>query len=324
MIRMSKLIKLLKLVAYCATLLLALLLLSFFLIDAEPRRLDSQTRANAPGSFVTLDDGVVHYELTGLSGRRTVVLVHGGGPNSYEVLTPLTAALVKENHRVLRYDLYGHGYSDRPKTVYNPDLFDRQLEQLLSKLGISVPLDLVGFSLGGLIAATYAARHPERVRSLTLIAPAGLETHFSLALKLATYPIVGEYLFKVFGRKIVERGFGVMQHAPKYVEHCLHDEMAFLEFEGTRRAALSVLRNMPVGRADVFERVGQQRFPVLAIFGQYDTSVPSAAGTRLKQLIPRLEFHQIANASHGLVYDNGEQVGGFITNVLRLRSSPES
>jgi len=108
-----------------------------------------------------------------------------------------------------------------------------------------------------------------------------------------------------------------MTHAPKYVEHCLSDEMPLTEFEGTRRAALSVLRNIPLGRSNVFQIVGRQRFPVLAIYGEYDNvSLASDIG-HLKQLIPRVKVAEINNASHGaLVFDNAEEVGRVIINFL--------
>ena len=314
----KKLSRILKACAALSVVLVAVLLLSYYLNNPEPRRLDAQARANAPGSFVSLDDGVVHYELTGAAGKRTIVLIHGAGPNSSAVMTPLAAVVARENYLVLTFDLYGQGYSDRPLAVYGPDLFDRQLQQLLSKLGITGEVDLIGFSLGSWIGTAYAARHPERVRSLTLIGPAGVEDRPSFSLKLATYPLIGEYLFRVFERHIVERGLSKMPHAPKYVEHCLRDEMPLTEFEGTRRAALSVLRNIPVGRSNVFEVVGHDRFPVLAIYGQYDkVSLASDIG-RLKQLIPRAQISEINNASHGaLVYDNAEEVGRVIINFLR-------
>ena len=320
----KKLIGILRVCAAFLLVLLAALVMSYYLSNPEPRRLDANARAHAPGSFVPLDDGVVHYELTGATGARTVVLIHGAGPNSSAVMTPLAAVLAREN-LVLTFDLYGQGYSDRPLAIYGPDLFDRQLQQLLLKLGITDQVDLVGFSLGSWIATAYAARHPERVKSVTLIGPAGVEDRPSFSLKLATYPLIGEYLFRVFERQIVQRGLFKTPHAPKYVEHCLRDEMPLTEFEGTRRAALSVLRNIPLGRSNVFQVVGHQRFPVLAIYGEYDNvSLASGIG-HLKQLIPRVKVAEINNASHGaLVYDNAEEVGRVIINFLSNSSQLSS
>jgi pimeloyl-ACP methyl ester carboxylesterase len=107
------------------------------------------------------------------------------------------------------------------RSVYDPDLFDRQLDQLLARLGISGPIDLVGHSMGGLIAATYAARRRERISSLTLIAPAGVEMRMHWIVRMVQRPIIGEYLFRVFGRQLARR------HSQL--------ELECLELKGSRR-----------------------------------------------------------------------------------------
>ena len=283
-------------IAACVLLLLAVVLVPYFAAKPEPRRLDAQMRANLGGSYARLADGVVHYELSGPRDGRVVVLVHGGGLATLDAWTPL---MDFEDCRVLRYDLYGQGRSDRPDVVYDSELFDRQLDQLLTRLGISGPMDLVGHSMGGLIAATYAARHPERIESLTLIAPAGVETRMHWTVKMVQVPIVGEYMFRVFGRHIAARCHG------QYELECL-------EFEGSRRALLSHLRNMPWSEADVFARVGREDFPVLALFGKRDRTVPASASALIERWIPHVEIHQLDRATHSL-----ERVG-------RLPTTPRS
>ena len=282
-------------IAACGALLF--LLLSYFAADPEPRRLDAQTRASLGGSFVRLTDGVVHYELSGPRDGRVVVLVHGGGLATLDAWTPLKRFM---NRRVLRYDLYGQGRSDRPHVAYDPDLFDRQLDQLLARLGISGEIDLVGHSMGGLIAATYAARHPERIGSLTLIAPAGVETRMHWTVKMVQIPIVGEYMFRVFGRRMAASCHG------QYELECL-------EFEGSRRALLSQLRNMPWSDADVFAQLGEQDFPVIALFGKRDKTVPLSASAKLENV----EIHQLEFATHSL------ESGGVAAAVQRL-TTPRS
>jgi len=61
-----------------------------------------------------------------------VVLVHGFSVASYcwERTVP---ALVEAGFRVLTFDLYGRGYSDRPDGPYNLDLFVRQIDELLTR-----------------------------------------------------------------------------------------------------------------------------------------------------------------------------------------------
>ncbi len=94
-----------------------------------------------------LTDGIVRYEMAGPPDGQVVVLLHGFF-NAYFVWDNTFDALAQADLRVLRYDLYGRGYSDRPNTQYDRDLFDRQLVNLLAALDVTRPVDLVGPSMG--------------------------------------------------------------------------------------------------------------------------------------------------------------------------------
>ena len=110
---------------------------------------------------------MVHYEIAGSPRAETVVLIPGLSV-PYFAWDPTFEALVDAQLRVLRYDLYGRGFSDRPDTVYDQDLFDRQLWNLPSALDIGGPVDLVGWSMGGAISVVYASRRPEAVNPLLI------------------------------------------------------------------------------------------------------------------------------------------------------------
>lgn len=99
-----------------------------------------------------------------------VVFVHGLGYDSlasfYLTLAPPAAAA---GFDVLTYDLRAHGRSDRPAEGYLLRDFTADLEELLDGIGVTEPVHLVGNSFGGTVAFEFAARHPERVRSIVAI-----------------------------------------------------------------------------------------------------------------------------------------------------------
>src|SRR5574338_459493 len=90
--------------------------------NPEHRDLDAAARRGAPGRFVRLFDGVTHYQIDGPDSGRTVVLVHGFSV-PYYIWDSTAAALAGAGYRVVRYDEYGRGGSDRPAGERTADLF---------------------------------------------------------------------------------------------------------------------------------------------------------------------------------------------------------
>src|SRR5215471_8666221 len=138
--------------------------------DVEQSELNNATRAGLLGQFIRLGDGYTHYELGGPSGGRTVVLAAGFSV-PYYIWDPTFEGLTAAGFRVLRYDYYGRGYSDRPDVRYDEDLYVRQLDQLLDAVHIASPIDLAGLSMGAAVVTSFADRFPARVRSLIYFDP---------------------------------------------------------------------------------------------------------------------------------------------------------
>jgi hypothetical protein len=100
----------------------------------ETRELNDTTRKGAGGSFIALPDGVTHYELCGDENGIPVVLTPGFlAP--YFIFDHTFDFLVRNGFRVLRYDLFGRGFSDRPAVPYGIELFVHQLRDLLDAMG---------------------------------------------------------------------------------------------------------------------------------------------------------------------------------------------
>jgi pimeloyl-ACP methyl ester carboxylesterase len=116
----------------------------------------------------TLDRVGLHYQQLGSAGPD-VVLVHGLGANlAFWALG--AAPLLARKARVTTYDLRGHGYSDMPPRGYSFADMAEDLRCLLDALGVE-SAHLVGHSFGTGAVLEFAARHPERARSLVLADP---------------------------------------------------------------------------------------------------------------------------------------------------------
>jgi pimeloyl-ACP methyl ester carboxylesterase len=95
-----------------------------------------------------------------------IVLIHGVGAD-LEMWTPLAGHLSR-HRRVITYDMQGHGESARPPGPYRLVDFVRQLWRLTEDLKLGA-FDLLGFSMGGLVAQGLALEHPAAVDRLILL-----------------------------------------------------------------------------------------------------------------------------------------------------------
>ena len=122
-------------------------------------------------STVEIDGRSISYLTLGEAGAGDpVVLVHGfgGDKNSWLfVQQPLS-----ETHLVHALDLPGHGQSGKDVGDGSLDTLAAAVLGLLDAVGVG-RAHLVGHSLGGAVVAAVAAAAPDRVASLTLLAPAG-------------------------------------------------------------------------------------------------------------------------------------------------------
>jgi pimeloyl-ACP methyl ester carboxylesterase len=269
-------------------------------IYKESHLLDAEACSSVPGQFVELADGVTHYEIAGPPDGQVVVLLHGFF-NAYFVWDDGFNALAQAGFRVLRYDLYGRGYSDRPNVRYDGDLFEQQLVNLLAALDITQPVDLVGPSMGGAIALTFVDRHPTAVRRLCLIDPSGLYPKHQLMVNIMRIPVLGELLIAQTSK-------------PEKFPEEIQD---FLKYQGTRRAFLSTIRHGPFGSiSDVYERVGKQEIPTVLMWGREDEAIPFEFSEKVKQALPRAEFHAIDGAGHKPYYERPDLVNPLLIEFL--------
>jgi pimeloyl-ACP methyl ester carboxylesterase len=283
-------------------------------LDREARALDAPTRQALGGTYVTLPSGVTHYELAGPEDGPVVVLVHGGTIPSFAWDAQIPA-LLEAGFRVLRYDHFGRGYSDRPEVDYDRACYQKQLEDLLMALGIEGPVHLVGVSFGGPIAATFARAHPERVAKLVFIAPVVDYAEGKALFQLAQVPILSEWYARVFSvRGTVARANGFFEESgadPSYAKR--FDEQT--RFNGYEQALLSMSRtNALTSYRDTYAALGDQ--PKLLLWGADDPEIPRGHIEFLRDNVSRVTFVEIEGAGHGLNVQRKEEVNRQLVSFL--------
>jgi pimeloyl-ACP methyl ester carboxylesterase len=278
--------------------LAALLLVGVVLdvaLDRERKTLDTMDRAGATGQFAPLTDGLTQYELAGPNEGRTVVLL-SGATVPYYIWDSTAAALTANGFRVLRYNYYGRGFSDRPRLRYDLATYDRQLAELLDTLGMRAAVDVAGISMGGAVAASFADRHPDRVRTVTLVDPAiGIMRETPLPLRI---PAVGELMMTLAASSLAKGQLDDFVHPERYPDWVPRYEVQ-MRYKGFRRSMLET------SRGDVFKRpaasfttLARSRVPMLILWGTSDHTVPFSRSDSVRAAFPRAEFHAIDGAAH--------------------------
>ena len=287
---------------------------------AEIKELNEDVRSSAGGAFIQLPNGFTHYELDGNESGDVVVLIHGFSV-PYFIYDPTFKFLTQSGFRVLRYDLFGRGFSDRPVTQYNLDLFVQQLVELLDSLRFSQPLNLIGLSMGGVIASAFTVRYPERVRTLVLIDPAGAKAiTLTPALRATKLPFVAEAVLILVGSEALVQSMAKDLFDPALVDHFLAQYRIQMQYRGFQQAILSTIRN---GMFDsfirVYEALGKMDKDILLFWGRNDITIPLQHGLILCAALPRVQFHVIENCGHIPHYEKPDEVNPILLEFLRHR-----
>lgn len=303
-----------KLISLIAVLLVGLLAALPLLRNEESRPIDDAARAVAPGQFIELQHGTVHYRLEGSENAPLVVLIHGFSVPSY-TWENNAQFLVENGFRVLSYDQYGRGYSDRPETSYDRKLFVGQLRELLDELDIHQQVHVVGLSMGGAIAAAFAADYPGRVLTVAFIAP--FNTPVDIGPMMT--PVLGEYIAYSF-------------YVPGMAESQLNDFVApagrqawvrqfseQMQYDGFRNAILSTARHFlqddPIWD---FQSIAAEYIPALLLWGDSDTVFPPEVAERVRTALGEMHrFHLVEAGGHAMHYEKPDVINPLLLEFLR-------
>ncbi|KZP22785.1 putative hydrolase [Athelia psychrophila] len=117
---------------------------------------------------VTLNGKPIHAEVSGPESAPAILFIHGLG-GSLNFYHPAISALgLDKTHRLVLFDLEGHGRSPLSSSELSIAGFAADAKALLDHLGLK-KAHVVGHSMGGLVATTFAATYPDVVDNLLLV-----------------------------------------------------------------------------------------------------------------------------------------------------------
>ncbi|MGJ8669613.1 MAG: alpha/beta fold hydrolase [Oceanococcus sp.] len=257
------------------------------------------TSCEVSAEFLPSPEGQIHYDLQGPEDGAPVILVHGFSTPMW-VWDWVPEALAAQGHRVLSFDLFGRGQSDKAKSEDSLDLFHGQIDALRAELGWAGPIDLIGLSMGGAVSTSYAAKPSTQVRRLVLIAP----FNAARSVPILNVPTLGEFLARYVVVPISKRwGYKRSFNDPDayFTAH-----PAMLErFNSSPQPAdyslalLSSLRNiLSLDHIDAYKQVGKLGIPTFLFWGEQDQVVPFEEAPRVRAALGTPRFIEIDGAGH--------------------------
>jgi abhydrolase domain-containing protein 6 len=241
-----------------------------------------------------------------------VVFLHGFGTSKEAMTMPMS--WLKGARRVWAPDFPGFGDHELCHGIaYGPQQYVQWIEGFRHSIGAE-RIDLVGTSMGGAFAAAYAAAHPERVRRLVLLAPAGVEP-----------PVRNEFMRAVDGGEnpldirdgtdfdnVVRRVFARPPQIPAPFRQAMIDRAV------ERRADwLAIVdRIRPFLLDGVRPLLPSIAAPTLVIFGANDAVTDPSMLQVFAQGIPRVTTVLVPDGGHVIFADSPREVARELRSFL--------
>jgi len=240
----------------------------------------------------------------GRTPTATVVLVHGLLTDSlasyYFTIGPPFAAAGLD---VVMYDLRGHGRSGRPASGYTLDYSIDDLEALLDTLAVTGPVHLVGNSYGGTIAFGYAARHPERAASVSLIES-----------QPAT-PTWSETMDGVLQQVTHQLAFNEDVALAWIADHRSHNTARLAKSAARLVRETTLAQDIPAGRVLTEDQIRAVTCPVLGVYG--GDSELALLTPWLEKLLPDCRTVLVPGHEHSVLVEAAGAVGGHVLELIR-------
>lgn len=226
-------------------------------------------------------------------GTQAVLLLHGY-LESIEVWDDFAGELGK-NYRVIRMDLPGHGFSDwGGREVIGIDYMADTAAAVLELAGVE-RCTVVGHSMGGYVALSMAANHPEKVDGLVLFhSSPNADTPEKAANRQREIELIEAGKKEMLAKVNPGRGFAEanLRRCAEAIED-LAEQVMLTEDE----AIVAVLKGMSQ-RKDRNEDMRRLGIPELMIFGLGDNYIPVAAAESMVLAQPQARVAWLENSGH--------------------------
>jgi pimeloyl-ACP methyl ester carboxylesterase len=272
-----------------------------------------------------VDGLTLHYLVEGRG--PAVVLLHGLGGFAQSWRHTIDALATRAT--VFALDLPGYGRSAKPRAAYRLGYFARALHGFLDALGVG-QASLIGHSLGGSVAVTYALTHPVRVDRVALVAGLvpGFAFRMSWAYRLIALPVIGEALALCGRAPIYKAAVARCFHVPRRadVDYLIDHDYSIRTGAEARAAWLATARHIRTDfvdhRQDYRRAIATLDLPVLFVHGRQDPAVAPHHATEAAAGFPRAALRWVERCGHFPHLEHAQIVNGWLADFVVGRPAP--
>ncbi len=277
-----------------------------FVEDFLPEDADDESASDEFASeFVDVGGRRLHYLKQG-DGGQPAILIHGFTGSLNDWL--FNHAVLARQRAVYALDLPGHGQSSKDVGDGSLDVFISTLVDWLDALGLT-RVHLVGHSLGGAVALGTALRNPDRVRSCTLIASAGLGPEINADF------ITG--VVEANRRKQLKPYLQSLFANPSRVTRQLIDDLLrFKRVDDVQDALRRIAKNLVTDGKQVAlfrHELESLQTPTKVIWGEKDQIIPSSHCTDLPV---SMSIDLLADCGHMVHMEAAREVNQLVLSFL--------
>jgi pyruvate dehydrogenase E2 component (dihydrolipoamide acetyltransferase) len=256
--------------------------------------------------FIETPYGRLRYAKRG-EGDNAIILIHGFGGDLDNWLFNIET--LAGAGAVYALDLPGHGQSDKRIAEPSIDWLASSVVALMDAIGVK-SAHLIGHSMGGAIAMQAALDQPSRVKSLTLIASAGLGQEINIDY-LQGFAAAGS-------RKELKPLLEQLFNDPSLVNRQLLDDvLKYKRIDGVETALRGLADGLFHGgrqSAVLAEEFKASKIPALVIWGEADRIIPSAHAASLG---PNAKSEVLADAGHMVQMEKANRVNELLLGQVK-------
>lgn len=261
---------------------------------------------------VTVNGLTVSYSVHGPDDAPVVIFIHGFPLNKSMWNAQMDA--LKDNYRVIAYDIRGHGNSDPGIDDFFIELFVNDLLRFMEKLGIEKSI-LCGLSLGGYIALNAVLKYPGRFDGLILndtqcIADTPeIKENRCMAIIRIKEKGVDQYADEIIKNLFASESFTKKKNVIKAVKEMILS---------THKQSLCNTLHALAERKETCTRLEEINIPVLIMVGKEDKITLIAAAQQMHEKIRDSSLTIILHAGHISNMENPTEFNFQLVKFLEL------